>query len=99
MLAKPLSRINVLPAPTSRHIQAHLIALRIGQDFFAKESSQSVTRSAKVEADGAVRLSYRLVSTKRCYSVAEARTIAQEVHQLSTSRDATVRIEFTRANP
>jgi len=54
----------------------------------------TLARSAKLESDGSVRLSYRLVSTKRCYTVQEARTIAQEIHQLSTSRDATVRIEF-----
>jgi len=56
----------------------------------------TLSRTAKLDSDGAVRLSYRLVSTKRCYTVQEARTIAQEIHQLSTSRDATVRIEFVK---
>ena len=56
----------------------------------------SLSRSVKVQGDGSVLLSFRLVSTRRCYSVSEARTIAQEIHSLNTSRDATVRVEFFR---
>jgi len=54
----------------------------------------TLARSAKVAGDGSVVLTYRLVSSKTCYTVDEARAIAQELRRLSTSRDATVRIEF-----
>jgi hypothetical protein len=56
----------------------------------------TLERSVRKLADGSVQLNYRLVSTKYCYTPQEARAIAQEIHTLSTSRDATVRIEFVR---
>jgi hypothetical protein len=56
----------------------------------------TLERSVRKLADGSVQLNYRLVSNKYCYTPQEARAIAQEIHTLSTSRDATVRIEFLR---
>ncbi len=56
----------------------------------------TLERSVRVLDDGSVKLNFRLVSTKYCYTPQEARTIAQEVHTLSTSRDATVRVEFLK---
>ena len=56
----------------------------------------TLERSVKVQADGSVQLNYRLVSGKYCYTPQEARTMAQEIHTLSTSRDATIRVEFFR---
>jgi transglutaminase-like putative cysteine protease len=54
----------------------------------------TLERSVHVQPDGSVILNYRLVSNKKCYTPQEARTIAQEIHTLLTSRDATIRIEF-----
>jgi hypothetical protein len=56
----------------------------------------TLERSVHVQADGSVLLSYRLVSNKYCYTPQEARAIAQEIHTLSTSRDATIRVEFEK---
>jgi hypothetical protein len=58
----------------------------------------TLERSVHVQTDGSVKLVYRLVSNKYCYTPQEARAIAQEIHTLSTSRDATIRVEFVRGS-